>query len=167
VNKQYLLIAILASTASPALAQGAAPARTPQPVPKAAFIQRIDASFSAVDTNKDGFSDKAEIEAAEAKVLAARKAQLINEREAAFRELDGNKDGSLTLKEFNARLVAQPLPKANAAPMISKLDTNKDGKISAAENRAPAAAQFDRADTNKDGTLSVDEQKARARKYAG
>lgn len=165
MNKQYLLIAILASATGPALAQGAAaPARTAQPVPKAAFIQRIDASFSAVDTNKDGFSDKTEIEAAEAKVLAARKAQLLNEREAAFRELDSNKDGSLTLKEFNARLVAQPLPKANATPMISKLDTNKDGKVSAAENRAPAAAQFDRADTNKDGTLSVAEQNARAKK---
>ena len=95
---------------------------------------------------------------------AARKAQLINQREAAFRELDANKDGSLTIKEFNAQLVAQPLPKANATPMISKLDTNKDGKVSAAENRAPAAAQFDRADTNKDDTLSVAEQQARRAK---
>ena len=165
MNKQILLIAILASAAGPALAQGAAaPARTPQPVPKAAYVQRIDAGFSAVDTNKDGFTDKAEIETAETKAMAARKAQLINQREAAFRQLDTNKDGSLTMTEFNAQLVAQPLPKANAAPMIARLDTNKDGKVSAAENRAPAIAQFDRADKNKDGTISVDEQKAAAKK---
>jgi hypothetical protein len=56
------------------------------------------------------------------------------------------------------------MPKPNATPMLTKLDTNKDGKISAAENRTPAVAQFDRADTNKDGTLSVDEQKALAKK---
>jgi len=165
VNKQLLLIAILASTAGPALAQGAAaPARTPQPVPKTAYVQRIDAGFAAVDSNKDGFTDKAEIEAAETKVMAARKAQLINQREAAFKELDKNKDGSLTLTEFNAPLVAQALPKPNAAPMLNKLDANKDGKVSAAENRTPAVAQFDKADTNKDGTLSVDEQKAAAAK---
>ena len=73
MNKQLLLIAILATAAGPALAQGAAaPTRTPQPVPKAAFVQRIDAGFAAVDTNKDGFTDKAEIETAETKVLGAR-----------------------------------------------------------------------------------------------
>jgi len=165
VNKQLLLTVILATAAGPVFAQGAAaPAKAPQPVPKATFVQRVDAGFAAVDTNKDGFTDKAEIETAETKVLAARKAQLINQREAAFKELDKNKDGSLSLTEFMAPLVAQPLPKANATPMLNKLDANKDGKVSAAENRAPAVAQFDRADTNKDGTLSVDEQKAAAKK---
>jgi hypothetical protein len=166
VNKPLLLIAIVAGAAGPALAQGsAAPAKTPQPVAKAAYVQRIDAGFAAVDTNKDGFTDKAEIEVAETKVLGARKAQVINQREAAFKQLDTNKDGSLTLTEFNAQLVKQALPKANAAPMLARLDTNKDGKVSAAENRAPAVAQFDRADANKDGSLSVDEQqKARAKK---
>ena len=165
MNKQLLLIAILATAAGPALAQGAAaPARTPQPVAKATYTQRIDAGFAAVDTNKDGFTDKAEIETAETKVLGARKAQLINQREATFKELDKNKDGSLTLTEFNAPLVAAALPKPNATPMLTKLDANKDGKVSAAENRAPAVTQFDRADTNKDGTLSVDEQKAIAKK---
>jgi len=165
VNKQLLLTAILVSAAAPAFAQGAAaPAKAPQPVTKAAFLQRIDAGFSSVDTNKDGVTDKAEIETAETKALAARKAQLINEREAVFHKLDTNKDGVLSLQEFNAPLIAEPLPKANATPVITRLDTNKDGKVSAAENRAPAAAQFDKADTNKDGTLSVAEQQAAAKK---
>jgi Ca2+-binding EF-hand superfamily protein len=162
VNKQLLLTAILATAAGPAFAQGAAPAKTPQPITKAALLQRVDAGFTSVDTNKDGVTDKAEIETAETKALAARKAQLINEREAVFHKLDTNKDGVLSLTEFNAPLIAQALPKPNAAPMIARLDTNKDGKVSAAENRAPAAAQFDKADTNKDGTLSVEEQKKKA-----
>jgi hypothetical protein len=166
VNKQDLLTASLLAAAGPPVAQGApAPARTPQPIARAAYLQRIDAVFSAVDTSKDGVVDKAEIETAETKALAARKAQLINEREAGFHKLDANKDGMLSLTEFNAPLIAQPLPKPNATPMIAKLDTNKDGKVSMAENRAPAAAQFDRADTNKDGSLSVaEQQKARPNK---
>ena len=46
--------------------------------------------------------------------------------------------------------------------MLTRFDTNKDGKVSLAENRTPALAQFDRADTNKDGSLSVAEQRASA-----
>ncbi|MCF2514869.1 EF-hand domain-containing protein [Sphingomonas sp. G124] len=165
MNRQLLMIAILASATGPAFAQAAAKPAAPQPITKAAYIQRVDRSFSANDTNKDGFIDKSEIEVAETKAIGTRKAQMINQREAAFRQMDTNKDGSLSLKEYNAQLVAQPLPKPNAAPMLARLDTNKDGKISAAESRAPAVAQFDRADTNKDGTLSVEEQqKARAKK---
>ena len=162
MNKQLLLTLILATASGPLFAQAAAkPARTPQPVARAAFLQRIDAGFSAIDTNKDGFTDRAELEAADAKTFAARKSQALKQREAAFRQMDKDKNGSLSLQEFNAATAAQPQPKANAAPTIARLDTNKDGKISAAENRAPAAAQFDRADANKDGTLSVDEQKVR------
>ena len=48
--------------------------------------------------------------------------------------------------------------------MLSRLDTNKDGKVSLAENRTPAMAQFDRADSNKDGSLSPAEQKATAKR---
>lgn len=165
MNKQLLLLAILASAAGPAFAQGAAkPAAAPQPLAKSTLVQRIDRGFATMDTNKDGFVDKAEIELSETKAIGTRRAQLINQREATFKQLDTNKDGSLSLREYNAQLVAQPLPKANGAPTIARLDTNKDGKISPAENRAPGVAQFDRADTNKDGTLSVEEQKARAKK---
>ena len=162
MKMQMLLISVAALATAPALAQGAAaPARAPQPVAKSAYLQRVDASFAAVDTNKDGSIDRAEIEAAESRALSVRKAQLIKQREAAFRQLDKDKNGSLTLQEFNGPTAAQPLPKANATPMLTRLDANKDGKISAAENRTPAVAQFDRADSNKDGTLSVEEQRAR------
>lgn len=163
MTSKIVLTVVLAVSASPLLAQGAAP-QQPQPITRAVFMQRIDSAFTSVDANKDGFTDRAEIEAAETKAMAARKAAIIREREAGFRALDTNKDGSLSLAEFNAKIAAAPLPKPNAAPALSKLDTNKDGRISLAENRAPAMAQFDRIDTNKDGTVSVEEQKARAAK---
>ena len=90
--------------------------------------------------------------------MAARKASNLRQREAAFRQLDSNKDGSLTLQEFNSVAAAQQLPKADVTQTLSRFDTNKDGRVSRAENQAPAVARFDRSDSNKDGTLSVEEQ---------
>ena len=161
MTHRLLLTAFLTTVATAAVGQNSTgAAQGPQPVTKAAFMQRIDSAFVNVDANKDGFTDRAELEAAETRAFAARKATGLREREAAFRKLDTDKNGSLTLKEFNAVAAAQALPKPDATPFLSRFDTNKDGKISLAENRAPAMAQFDRADTNKDGTISVEEQRA-------
>jgi len=131
VTNRLFLTALLLAGAAPALAQ----TQGPQPITKAAFLQRIDSSFVAVDANKDGFTDRTELEAAEGRALAARKAEMLKEREAAFLKLDSNKDGNLTLKEFNAVAAAQALPKADASPILTRFDTNKDGKVSLAENR--------------------------------
>ena len=38
--------------------------------------------------------------------------------------------------------------------MVQQLDTNHDGKISAAEFRAPQLAEFNRLDANHDGVVS-------------
>lgn len=162
--KLLFTTALLSLTAPSALAQTAPAAAGPQPIAKAAFMQRIDREFVSADANKDGFADRGELEAAEAKLMAARKAALLRQREAAFRQLDTNKDGNLTLAEFNAPLVSAQVRKPDATPVLNRFDTNKDGKVSQVENRAPAIAQFDRADTNKDGTLSVEEQRAAAKR---
>ena len=162
MTHRILLTAFLSTAAVAASAQNAAApaAQGPQPLTRTAFMQKVDNSFVTVDTNKDGFMDRTEIEAAETKVMGARKAMVLRQREALFKNLDANKDGNLTLQEFNAKVQAAALPKANATPVLGRLDTNKDGKISLAENRAPSMAQFDRADTNKDGSLSAAEQRA-------
>jgi len=166
VTHRILLTAFLSTAAVAAQAQNAAaPATGPQQsLTRATYMQRVDNSFVTVDTNKDGFMDRNEIEVAETKVMAARKSAVIRQREALFRNLDANKDGNLTLVEFNAKVAAAPLPKSNATPVLTRLDTNKDGKVSLAENRAPSMAQFDRADTNKDGTLTQAEQSARVQR---
>ena len=54
MNKHLLLIAIIACAAEPALAQGAEATEGPKPITKAVYVERVDASFAAVDANKDG-----------------------------------------------------------------------------------------------------------------
>src|SRR5260221_10346167 len=48
--------------------------------------------------------------------------------------------------------------------MMAKMDTNHDGKISAAEHAAYPKRMFDNADTNHDGMLSKDEVEAAHKK---
>lgn len=158
INRMLILALLASAVAAPAVAQNQAAAQQAQPISKAVFLQQVDAAFTAVDVNKDGFTDRAELESAQSKSFATRKAQVIQGREAAFKELDKDKNGSLTMAEFNAVIAAQPLPKPDANPFLQRLDANKDGKISLAENRNPATAEFDKADTNKDGSLSPAER---------
>ena len=154
---------LMASAPIAPLAAQAAPAANSasRPIPRTLFMQRVDSVFVAVDTNKDGFADRAELLRAQTRDLNARKNEQLRQREVAFRRLDKDNNGSLTLAEFNALAAAAPL-KTDAAPVLSRFDTNKDGKVSLAENRAPALAQFDRADTNRDGVLSPTEVRAAA-----
>ena len=158
MTNQLLLALVLATASSPVLPQAGTAPKGPQPLSRAAYMSRIDSLFAAVDTDKDGFTDRAEIEAAESKLLASRKTQVIKQREATFHQLDKDKNGSLSLQEYNAAATAQS-PKVDATARLQRLDTNKDGKISMAESRGPAETQFARMDTNKDGVLSVEEQR--------
>ncbi len=163
MTNHLLLSLLLASAASPSLAQEKAAPKGPQPVSRTVYMSRVDSGFSEIDTNKDGYVDRAEYESAEARAIATRRAQILKQREAAFKQLDKDKSGSLSLTEFNSVVADEPTRKPDIAPRIVRLDTNKDGKVSMAENRAPANAQFDRLDANKDGILSVEEQKRPAR----
>ena len=158
-NRLALAALIASATIAPATAQNAPAANTPQPIPRTAFMQRIDSVFVVADANKDGFADRAELEAVQVKDFNAQKALVLRQREALYKRLDKDGNGSLTLAEFNAPVAGAPV-KTDTASVLARFDTNKDGKVSLAENRAPAMSQFDRADTNKDGVLSVAEQKA-------
>jgi len=159
VSTRYSLILLLASAPLAPLAAQAPAANVPQPVARTAYMQKIDSGFVTADANRDGFADKAELEAVQAREFNAQKAFVIRQREALFKRLDKDNNGQLTMQEFNAQVTAARV-KTDSAAVLARFDTNKDGKVSLAENRAPAMAQFDRADTNKDGSLSVAEQKA-------
>ena len=160
MSTRLVLTLLLASApVAPLAAQAPAGAPAAQPIPRAAFMQRIDSVFVAADANKDGFADRAELEAVQVKEFNAQRAYVLKQREALFRRLDKDNNGMLTLQEFNSPVVGAPVT-TDVPVVLSRLDTNKDGKVSLAENRAPAMSKFDRADTNKDGVLSVAEQKA-------
>lgn len=163
VSTRLLLSVFMASAPiAPLAAQAApAPANAPQPITRSAFMARIDSVFVSADANKDGFADRAELEAVQTREFNAQRAYVLKQREALFRKLDKDGNGTLTLAEFNAPVVNAPV-KVDSASVLERFDTNKDGKVSLAENRAPAMSQFDRADTNKDGVLSVAEQRAAA-----
>ena len=91
---------------------------------------RAQAAFDRIDTNKDGFIDRAEMQTA---------------RAALFDRLDTNKDGQLTPDEMRAgrrgqragntqqRTVSRADFIARADQSLMRRDTDKDGKLSFAE----------------------------------
>lgn len=157
----FLTIAALAASAAPTTDK-APPAKTAAapPMTKADFLKAIDGRFVAMDTNKDGQLSRLEIEAAEAKLQAQRRAAQDQRRTATFKKLDTNGDGQLSQAEFNAGVPLPPEAKPDATKALARMDANKDQKITLQEYRAGPTADFDKLDANKDGKLSLQERAA-------
>jgi len=64
----------------------------------------------------------------------------------------------LSATEFS-KLMSAP-PTADATPMLTREDGNRDQKISLVEHRAATLANFDRIDADKDGVVTAAEMKA-------
>lgn len=104
---------------------------------------KADATFAAMDTNKDG-KISAEEYAAAAK--------------ARFDKMDRNKAGKIVIADqmktpTKARGHATAQAEA-AMDMLRAMDANGDGIVTAEEYVAAARAQFEKMDTNKDGFVS-------------
>lgn len=99
--------------------------------------------FAAIDTDKDGKITQAEIDAW---------------RAADIKAADTDGDGFLSADELTAMHVKRVTAQATAmtTEMMTRMDADKDGKLSAAEMavRPAPAGLFDRLDTDKDGALS-------------
>jgi Ca2+-binding EF-hand superfamily protein len=72
-----------------------------------------------------------------------------------LRKLDTEKNGKLDPKAL--KIEADNLLQERVKEAFSRLDTNKDGKISKEEARGLIKEHFDRIDTNKDGSIDFDE----------
>ena len=127
----------------------------PQPIIRANFLAQMDAQFGRIDADKNGQLTRTEIEQFEKdKALAERLAR----NEALFEQLDTNKNGQLSAKEFAKQVTAPPQP--SATPMLLREDSNRDGQVSLVEHRISTLTNFDRLDSDKDGVVSAAEMKA-------
>ena len=116
----------------------------------------MDGEFKALDGNGDSIVTRAEIEATQMRVLT--KLAIERNREH-FARLDKDRSGQLSADEFAVLATSVP-PKPDAANLLTRFDTNKDGRIALVEYRAATQANFDRMDTDRDGVVSVSEMRA-------
>ncbi|WP_439539187.1 hypothetical protein [Sphingomonas sp.] len=118
--------------------QSEAPAAPKKPISKAEMLARADARFDRLDTNKDG-----QLSAEERKADA----------EAARAAMAEKKGGELQDFMPGARRGGGGMGER----MLARVDTNGDGLISKAENRAMVEARFARMDADKDGSVEAGE----------
>jgi hypothetical protein len=148
---RILLALAVFNLPSAILAQGS----TAQPIARAQFIAEMDSQFHTIDADKNGQLTRSEIEQFD-KLSADDRAKARNR--ALIAQLDTNKNGQLSPTEFAA--LSPPSAAANAQPMLTREDSNRDGQISLVEHRSATLANFDRLDTNKDGVVTTAEMKA-------
>jgi len=182
--KTIILTALLAAGAAPALAQPAPAApqgpaaglqrgHMSRPVTRADVQARVQRMFARVDTNRDGFVTRDEIEAARAlrgngngRGLRARgfagrgAAQRDPARrgERLFARLDGNHDGVVTRAEFDAAMAARQQRVAARGPMGEGMRGR--ARFGRAGFGGFRGQMFDRMDLNHDGRVSVQEATA-------
>ena len=156
------LLALLCATIPVAAIAQTAPATRPaaETVTRAQITAKLDADYANLDSDKNGKASKAEVEKRIATETASEIAILVQRRIDSFKKMDSNSDGQISKTEFETAVPIPKAPPADAAPVLARFDTNKDGAITAAEFRAPTLANFDQLDTNKDGNLTAAEQQA-------
>jgi Ca2+-binding EF-hand superfamily protein len=115
---------------------------------RGAMLERL----KAADTNGDGMISRDEAKALP-RILKS------------FDAIDANRDGQVTMEELHA--FHQANRGAHRGGFVSRLDTDKDGRISREEaNAAPRFAEhFDAIDANHDGFVTPDELKAAHAKH--
>ncbi|MBR9864477.1 MAG: calcium sensor EFh [Rhodobacteraceae bacterium] len=108
--------------------------------------------FDQLDTNSDGFVDKAELIAA---------------RDARFDAMDADKDGAVTKEEAEAhrKAMREEMKAQHAKDGKEKKEAGKERK-ERGEKRADRGQMFDKMDTDNNGSLSKEEFEA-AQKHHG
>lgn len=132
------------------------PAQAVQPLARATFIATMDEEFSKSDTNKDGAVSKAELASYQQRLAAA---ALEQRARAMFATMDADRNGQVTAEEF-VRANAGSATKIDVTAMMARLDVNRDQKVSIVEYRTLTLTSFDKLDADKDGFISQAEQRA-------
>lgn len=108
--------------------------------------------FSKMDSNKDGQVTAQEMDAAHATMK--------DKDHAAARTADASPDMEKMQdkKAYDQTGTGKGMPKEmSSAQKIAVMDTNNDGKLSAAEHAAGAKQMFSKMDADHDGTLTAQE----------
>jgi EF-hand domain pair/EF hand len=153
-----------ATTARPPATTARPPAQAPrpaasdaEPISRASFIATMDGEYRKLDANNDGVVTKIELEASQQRAKAAALTQQARE---LFVRFDTDHNGQLSLNEFVYATSGGPQARPNVTPMMTRLDANRDNKVTLVEYRTVTLTGFDRMDTDKDGVVSVAEQRA-------
>ena len=153
MSKPAILAALLVGVALSTSAQ----AQAPRAVTRAEVLANSDKQFAAMDANHDGILTRAELDNfARNQVIGA----AMERNKAMFDALDTNHDGKLSREEF-AKLIGQ-LQVPNTGPLYARLDPKHSGKVTRDAFRAAALANFNKVDTNHDGVVTPAEQRAAA-----
>lgn len=154
---QRMLLAMIvgAVAATAAFSQQKAESAGPQPINRTAFIAQMESQFSKMDADKNGQLTKVEIEQFQQSQALA-DAQERNR--TLFAQLDADKNRQLSPAEF-AKLVTSS-PTTDAAPIMARIDGNRDGQVTPSEYRTATLANFDRLDTDRNGIVTPAEMKA-------
>jgi Ca2+-binding EF-hand superfamily protein len=116
------------------------------------YLQGEKQLFSEIDANKDGFITAQELEAYHQSLMKNKgNAPLRNESGPGEQRMQDKKayDPSGTGKSMPRQMTPEQ--------EIAKMDTNNDGKVSAAEWEAAARQRFSKMDKDGDGTLTAQE----------
>ena len=165
-------VAALASTA--AIAQAPQQLRGDGVQTRGEVVQHVQAMFTRLDTNRDGFITQPESQAARAEFKGHRGQRNMDpaarqqRADRAFERLDTNRDGSISRAEFAARAGRDKPEGARHAGfrrggdfgqrIFAMADQNRDNRVSLQEATTAALQHFDRADLNRDGRVTREER---------
>ena len=152
--RKVFLVAALLNAATSVQAQNSAGAAGRQPLSRAAFIAAMDAEYRQIDLNKDGVATPAELSANQQRIVAAAARQRAG---AAFARLDSDRNGQLSPAEFERAFAAAKA--TDVTPVLKRLDSNGDSKVTIVEYRTLTLANFDRLDSDKDGVVTPAESR--------
>lgn len=137
----------------PAAALGSA---SVEPLTRSTFIATMDAEFRGIDANKDGILSRPELDQHQRRIAVTSAEQRAR---STFAQLDRDGNRQISLDEFLRASTAQAA-KTDAAGVLKRLDTNRDGKVTIVEHRTLTLTGFDRLDLDKDGVVNAAEQRA-------